>query len=176
MTSVPQTDVWLRGPVAGVPSELQPVAHAFLQLLEDIEKIAPALGQEELWFRPGGAASIGFHLTHMSGSIDRLFTYARGKELSATQSNAFENERRLEPPLPTSAELVSRLRHTIESGLQQLRLTEPGSLLEPRPVGRAKLPSTVLGLLFHAAEHAQKHTGQIITTAKIVRESADTGF
>jgi hypothetical protein len=36
-------------------------------------------------------------------------------------------------------------------------------------VGRARLPSTVFGLLFHVAEHTQRHAGQAITTAKIVR-------
>jgi hypothetical protein len=38
-----------------------------------------------------------------------------------------------------------------------------------RQVGRAQLPSTVLGLLFHAAEHAQRHVGQLVTTSKVIR-------
>jgi hypothetical protein len=31
---------WLGGPVAGVPAELQPAAHAFLNALDDVEKLA----------------------------------------------------------------------------------------------------------------------------------------
>jgi uncharacterized damage-inducible protein DinB len=45
------------------------------------------------------------------------------------------------------------------------------SLLDFRGVGRAQLPSNVLGLLFHAAEHASRHTGQVVTTAKMLKAS-----
>ena len=34
-------------------------------------------------------------------------------------------------------------------------------LTQYRGVGRAQLPSTVLGLLVHAAEHTQRHVGAI---------------
>ena len=51
----------------------------------------------------------------------------------------------------------------------QLAATPPESLGDERLVGRAALPSTVRGLLFHGAEHTQRHVGQVITTAKIVR-------
>jgi uncharacterized damage-inducible protein DinB len=162
-------EVWLRGPVEGVPAELQPVAHAFTQLLEDVTRVVPTLSEAELWTRPGGAASIGFHMTHMAGSIDRLLTYARGEALGERQYEALANESNLQPPHPSMGELLLFLSRTIETSVGQLRATEPRSLLEARAVGRAKLSSTVLGLLFHAAEHAQKHTGQILTTAKILR-------
>jgi len=42
------------------------------------------------------------------------------------------------------------------------------TLTDARAVGRQRLPSTVIGLLVHAAEHTTRHAGQIITTAKIV--------
>jgi hypothetical protein len=57
----------------------------------------------------------------------------------------------------------------IDEALNQLRRTPVESLGAAREVGRAKLPSTVLGLLFHAAEHTSRHVGQLITTLKIVR-------
>jgi uncharacterized damage-inducible protein DinB len=38
-----------------------------------------------------------------------------------------------------------------------------------RFVGRAKLPSTVLGLLVHAAEHTMRHTGQLLVTVQVLR-------
>ena len=62
------------------------------------------------------------------------------------------------------------MRSAIEQALVQIRATSRESLLDARPVGRAGLPSTVLGLLFHVAEHTQRHTGQVIATAKAVRE------
>jgi uncharacterized damage-inducible protein DinB len=149
-----------------VPAALQPVAHSLLQVREELAPLA-ALGERELWLRPGGAAAVGFHLLHLAGSTDRLFTYARGEELSAAQRAALAAER--EPPAEPAAALLARVEAAIEAALAQLRATDPATLAEPRAVGRARLPSTVGGLLFHAAEHAQRHAGQAVTTAKIVR-------
>lgn len=59
-------DAWLRGPVDGVISDLQPVAHALIQAHEDLECVVPRLSVEELWVAPGGAASPGFHLRHLA--------------------------------------------------------------------------------------------------------------
>lgn len=70
-------EAWLRGPVKGVPDELQPVAHSLVDALEDMERTASGLTAEQLWQRPGGVASVGFHLRHAAGSLDRLLTYAR---------------------------------------------------------------------------------------------------
>ena len=51
---------------------LQPAAHAFLQSREDLSQAVAGLSTSQLWMRPGGAASIGFHLRHIAGAIDRL--------------------------------------------------------------------------------------------------------
>ena len=88
MAVEPRPDAWLRGPVPGVPDELQPVAHALLQAREDIPRVADAVPRQALWHRPGGAASAGYHLRHLTGSLDRLVTYARGEPLSDTQRDA----------------------------------------------------------------------------------------
>lgn len=165
MTTPPE--VWLRGPVEGVPRPLQPVAHSLLQVGEELRAAVADLGERELWLRPGGAAAIGFHLLHLAGSTDRLFTYARGEELSAGQRGALAAER--EPPLESAAALLGRVDAVIGAALDQLRATDPATLADGRAVGRARLPSTVGGLLFHAAEHAQRHAGQVVTTARIVR-------
>lgn len=45
----------------------------------------------------------------------------------------------------------------------------PERFEEARGVGRAGLPTTVVGLLIHAAEHTQRHVGQAVTTAKVLR-------
>lgn len=159
---------WLRGPVPGVDPRLQPAAHAFLQAREDASQAVQGLTAAELALRPGGAASIAFHLRHLAGSTDRLCTYARGEALSDAQRAALAREQTAESE-PDLEELLRDLHAAIDAALSQLAATPPEALLEPREVGRARLPSNVLGLLTHAAEHAQRHTGQIIATAKIVR-------
>jgi uncharacterized damage-inducible protein DinB len=159
-------EVWLRGPVPGVPASLQPVAHALLQSIEDVERAVEPLSSEQVWARPGGAAAVGFHLFHLAGSTDRLFTYARGESLSADQRARLDAERQPDPV--EAAELLAAWREQVEAALAQLRSTAPSTVGEHREVGRAKLPSSVGGLLFHAAEHAQRHTGQVVTTARIL--------
>jgi uncharacterized damage-inducible protein DinB len=146
-----------------------PAAHALLQAAEDVERVAAGLNADELWARPGGGASVGFHLVHIAGSLDRLFTYARGEGLSEAQRAAAAAEAQAAAAGFDAAALVAGVRAAVERALAQLRATPAASLLEPRPVGRGRLPSTVLGLLFHGAEHAQRHVGQIIATVKAAR-------
>jgi uncharacterized damage-inducible protein DinB len=139
---------------------------------EDVAAALADLPGGVLWSRPAGAASAGFHAMHLAGSLDRLFTYARGAQLSDEQLAALEREKAPgEPPL-SARELVHLVETTIEKALAQLRATDASTLLEPREVGRQRLPSNVLGLLFHAAEHTQRHVGQVVTTARIARALA----
>ena len=165
-----QPERWLRGPVDGIPSSLMPAAHALLQTLDDVEMAVAGLTHEQLWRSLGGAPSIGFHLMHLSGSTDRLLTYARGEMLNDAQKAAARAESN--PPAVDIATLLADLRRAFDAALAQLKGTPPSSLLDARPVGRAGLPTTVGGLLFHAAEHSQRHAGQVVTTAKIVRNLA----
>jgi hypothetical protein len=163
-------EFWLRGPIEGVPPALMPAAHALLQTLEDVERAVDGLTIDQLWLAPGGAASIGFHLIHLSGSTDRLLTYARGLALNDDQKAALGREKN--PPRTDAAPLVAEFRRTVEAALAQIRSTPSESLADARAVGRAALPTTVLGLIFHAAEHSQRHAGQVVTTAKVVRAPA----
>jgi len=167
--TISQPEPWLRGPVPGIPALLQPVAHAFLLAREDAEAAVSDLTVDQLWLEPGGAASAGFHLVHLAGSTDRLLTYARDEALSASQRAALAGERAMTAPYPPVGELLTGWRTTVEGALRQLATTPEATLTNDRLVGRAQLPSTVLGLLFHAAEHAQRHVGQLVTTAKIIR-------
>ena len=171
MSGVPEA--WLGGPIEGVTPYLMPVAHALVQAARDIERVA-SLTTEEVWARPGGAASVGFHLGHVAGVLDRLLTYARGEELSEEQMRALRDEGQPGNPPPDAAALVAAARAAIARALEQVRSTAGASLLEPRVVGRKRLPSTALGLLYHAAEHATRHTGQAVTTASILRAGAWT--
>ena len=171
-TAPPQLEFWLRGPVEGVDLALMPAAHALLQTLEDAERATADLTTGQLWLSPGGAASIGFHLMHLSGATDRLMTYARGNRLDDAQKAALRAEN--DPPRTDAATLLAELRKTIDAALAQIRATLPASIKDERSVGRAGLPTTVLGLIFHAAEHSQRHAGQIVTTARVIRAmSAD---
>jgi hypothetical protein len=167
--SIPQTEAWQRGPVAGFVPLLMPVVHSLVQAREDLERLAARVPPEHVWQRPGGAASIGFHVRHTGGALDRLFTYARGETLSDAQRAAMKAEETPGDPPATMAALVSDVNGIIERAFNQLRTTSASSLLDERKVGRAGLPSTMLGLLFHAAEHCTRHVGQAITTSLVLR-------
>lgn len=169
MTTTPlQTEAWQRGPVEGYEPLLMPVVHALLQVREDLHALAARVPNDFVWERPGGAASIGFHVRHTGGALDRLFTYARGEALTEAQRAFARQEGEPGDPPATLAALVADVDRDIDRAFDQLRATSRDSLLEARKVGRAGLPSTVLGLLFHAAEHCTRHVGQAITTAKIL--------
>lgn len=144
------------------------MAHALLQAVEDVRRTADPLPAAQLWARPGGAPAVGFHVRHATGSLDRLFTYARGEALSPEQRAFLAGEAEPGSPPPEAAALALEFERQVDRALAQLRATPESTLLEPRGVGRLQLPSTVLGLLVHTAEHTQRHVGQIITTAKIV--------
>ena len=163
-----EPEVWLRGPVEGISAYLMPAAHALLQAKEDVKRLAADIEESGLWERANGAASIGFHLLHISGSLDRLASYARGQSLSNEQRQTLALEKANGDPSLSIKTLVEKLEATIESTLQQLRETPNETILEERRVGAAGLPSNVLGLLFHAAEHTQRHVGQMIATLKIL--------
>lgn len=170
--TVPQdTEAWQRGPVPGFEPLLMPVVHALIQVQEDLQRLVATVPAEHVWQRPGGAASIAFHVSHTGGALDRLFTYALGEGLSDAQRAAARGEGKPGDSPATLAALVSDVNNTIERAFDQLRSTTMAGLLEERKVGRAGLPSNVIGLLFHAAEHSTRHVGQAITTAKILAKS-----
>ena len=168
--SAPLPEVWLRGTLPDVPPLLQPVAHSLLQCREEVESKLSTLDPAQLVARPGGAASVAYHLTHAAGSLDRLLTYARGEQLSDAQLAALRAESGVEAASQDAASLARRFGAAVERALVQVRGTAERELPAAREVGRGRLPSTVVGLLFHAAEHTQRHVGQAVTTARIVRE------
>ena len=159
------TEVWQRGPVAGYEPLLMPVVHSFLQVKEDLDGLFAKLDDDLLWGEPAGAASIGFHIRHIGGSTERLLTYARGEQLSPDQLAAAKAE---STERPRRDALVAQVHASLDRALTQVRNTPADSLMLERKVGRAGLPSTTLGLLFHAAEHATRHAGQALTTARIL--------
>ena len=162
-----KTEAWLRGPVDGVPSLLQPVAHALIQANDEIHTIMSDFPQTRLWEKPAEVASVAFHLQHIPGVLDRLFSYSKGLPISNTQLK-YLSEEGLEDASIKKETLLANLSQQIDKSIGYLKTVDPAMLPEVRTVGRKKLPSTVLGLLFHAAEHTMRHTGQLLVTARLL--------
>ncbi len=170
-----QTEVWQRGPVENIPPLLQPVAHALLQATAELKLIMSAFPDNLVWERPYRMASPAFHLQHLSGVLDRVFTYARGEALSPQQLEQLYAE-----DLPMQAgltvqTLLDRFNRQVDIALAQLSTTDEKTLIDSRGVGRKLLPSTVIGLLVHGAEHTMRHIGQLMVTVRIIHHNAPTG-
>lgn len=162
-----QPEVWMRGPVEGIPPLLQPVAHALLEATEEVERFVSGFPDAFLWKRPAGVASVGFHLQHFTGVLDRLVTYANGNSLTEEQLNNLKQEGK-ETNVKTE-DLVRQFKQKVQETLDYLKTVNEKHLADYRPVGRKQLPSTVIGLLFHAAEHTMRHVGQLLVTVKVVK-------
>lgn len=161
-------EVWLRGPLAGVPALLQPVAHALLQAREEINELMAGFPDSLLSEKLAGMASPGFHLQHLAGVLNRLFTYAKGEQLNQEQLDKLKAE-----GTPLNGQyavdtLIAAFNKQVDNCIAQLKNADEATLTESRGVGRAQLPSTVIGLYTHAAEHTMRHTGQLLVTVKVL--------
>ena len=164
-----ETEWWQRGPVDGVPDVLQPVAHILLQVRESVGEMVPGLTETQWNARPANVASPAFHVLHIAGVVDRLFAYARGTALTDVQRAALKRER--EPMIAQAdvSAMLAALDAQIEAAVSELKTIDPATLGEFRGIGRAQLPSTVIGCLVHGAEHAMRHVGQLSVTLRVVR-------
>jgi uncharacterized damage-inducible protein DinB len=170
-----QLEVWQRGPLPDITPLLQPVGHALLQAREEIEMYMKEFPEALLWLRPAGLASVGFHLQHLSGVLDRVFTYARGESLTPDQFKALDQEGKDSAGGYTVDQLVSEFSRQVDVAMEQLRNTREEQLTQYRGIGRAGLPSTVIGLLVHGAEHTMRHLGQLLVTSRILLANERTG-
>ncbi len=161
-------EVWQRGPVEGIPALLQPVAHALLQAREEVNDLMHDFPDQLLWEKPAGMASPGFHLEHMRGVINRLFTYARAEALNEEQLRYLSSEGIPYIDEEITNKIVAAFNKQIDSAIEQLKQTDENSLTAPRGIGRAQIPTTVIGLLFHTAEHVMRHTGQLLVMVKVL--------
>jgi uncharacterized damage-inducible protein DinB len=158
---------WLRGPIAGVHPLIAPVLYAFQQAREDLERHTEQMTAEQLWAAPHGFGSAGFHIRHIAGSTHRLITYLQGRALAPEQMSELQDENR---PLEIGREeLLAKLDAALKYAEAVARSIDPDTLAEARWVGRQKLPTTVIGLLTHIAEHTQRHVGQAISACKWAR-------
>jgi uncharacterized damage-inducible protein DinB len=160
---------WLRGPIPDVSPVVAPVLHSFIQVREDLVRHTAGLSTDQVWRRVGAAPALGFQLRHIAGSVDRLVTYLCGDQLSEAQIAVLKSEA---APGASLDELLAEVSAALDTAAARVRSIEPATIEEPRFVGKKRLPTTVIGLLVHVAEHTQRHLGQAITTAKLVREAA----
>ena len=160
-----QVEPWLRGTHGHVDSVRRQVLHALELSNEDAERWCGDLSDEEVNARPYGVAPVAFHLRHIARALDRLLTYAEGRQLTDEQMAALHGE--LDPDA-RAEECLEEFRVGIGSAARRVAELMPGDFEQGRGVGRKGLPSTVGGLLVHCAEHTQRHSGQMVTTAKVV--------
>jgi hypothetical protein len=156
---------WLRGTLTEVEPVRRAVLHSLEMACEDAELWCDGLSEEELFARPAGLPSVAFQLRHIVRSLDRLLSYAEGRQLSDAQIAALKSEM----DTGSRADVWQEFRANLESAESRVRAIQPESFYESRGVGRKMLPTIVVGLLIHCAEHTQRHVGQLVTTAKILR-------
>jgi uncharacterized damage-inducible protein DinB len=144
-----------------------PVLFSFQQVREDLARHTRGVSDGQIW-TPTGGATLGFHLKHLAGSVDRISTYLLGEMLNEAQLQELSSESDGQGSL---SELMARIDDSLEKAEERLRHVDPGQLFAFRGVGRKQLPSTVFGLLVHLAEHTQRHLGQVITLCQVGRPS-----
>jgi uncharacterized damage-inducible protein DinB len=163
-TSAPEP--WLQGTLKDIPVIPRAVLHALELARQDLQHWCSQLTEEELNSRFEGLPSVAFHIRHIARSVDRLLTYAEGNPLDAEKTAILRTELH-EHSAPK--DLFAELESTLAKAAQRIRALDPTKFEEPRKVGRNELPTNLGGLLVHVADHTQRHVGQAITTAKLVK-------
>ena len=159
---------WLRGTLTDVAPVQRAVLHALELARADLERWCGDLTDAQLNARPADIAPIAFHIRHIARATDRLLSYAEGNPLTSEQISAMKSELN---PDATRDQLFAELTQTLDTAATRIRAFTLEALNQPRTVGRQQMPTTVAGLVVHVADHAQRHVGQAITTAKIVKGS-----
>ncbi len=165
MTESKWPEPWLRGTLTDVEVVPRAVLHALELAKIDLMHWCSSLTDEELNLQTEAVASVAFHLRHIARSIDRLLTYAEGRELDETQIAALKSENACGT---TSEQLFGEIDASLARAATRIRDLSANRLDEVRSVGSKRLPTTLGGLLVHIADHTQRHVGQAVTTAKFV--------
>jgi uncharacterized damage-inducible protein DinB len=165
-TSTPYVEPWLRGTYAEVPAVGRAVLHALDLALDDLTKWTEGLTDAEVHAQPLGLPSVAFHLRHIAHSTDRLLSYAEGDQLSAEQLTALKGEQSGDESL---AVLLAEVEVSFSNAVERIRVLATANFNTLRGVGRKQLPTTIGGALIHVADHTQRHVGQVVTTAKVLK-------
>ena len=158
----------MRGPLEGVEPLVMPLFYTFQHVREDLALHTQGITQQQLWHRLEPLPPLGYHLRHIAGSVDRLTSYLMGRALTEQQLQFLRTEAK---PGATLEELLGAIHTCFANAERELKTIDPSAIHQFRGIGRKQLPSTVLGLIVHIAEHTQRHLGQAITTAKLVRDA-----
>jgi uncharacterized damage-inducible protein DinB len=169
-TQAPYVEPWLRGTYAELPAVARAVLHALDLAVDDITKWTDGLTDAEILMQPLGLPSIAFHLRHIASSVDRILTYAEGGQLSAEQLACLKAEQNGEESL---AMLLGTVQASVSNASERVRTLASADFNVPRGVGRKQLPTTIGGALIHVADHSQRHVGQVVTTAKVLKALRD---
>jgi len=164
--AAPYIEPWLRGTYPEVPAVGRAILHAFDLALDDLTKWTDCLTDEEVHSHPLELPSVAFHFRHIARSTDRLLSYAEGLQLSAEQLAALKAEQSGEEPL---AVLLAEVEASFSNASDRVRVLATANLETFRGVGRKQLPTSIGGALVHVADHTQRHVGQVVTTAKVLK-------
>lgn len=164
-------EVWQRGPIENMPALLQPIAQALLQAREELYEMMFNFPDKLLWERPGGVASPAFHLQHLTGVLDRLFTYAKEQSLTEKQLYLLSLEGNKEKYWLDLSAMLELFHKQVDLSLDELSKTNTDTLTNARAIGRQKIPTTLIGLYIHAAEHTMRHIGQLLVTVRIIQST-----
>jgi hypothetical protein len=159
------TEPWLRGTLSDLPVVQRALLHSLQMAQEDTAKWCRGLDDRELHARPFDLPSVAFQLRHIARSLDRFCCYAEGIPLSLEQLAALASEM---DSGGTGDAVFRELEASIENTQKRLEEIVRQPLELAVSIGRKRLPTTLAGLLIHAAEHTQRHVGQAITTAKVI--------
>lgn len=162
----PYIEPWMRGTHGEVPAAGRAVLHALELAMDDLTKWTAGLTDTEVHARPFGLNSVAFQLRHIAGSVDRILTYAEGSQLSHQQLASLKGEKSGDEPLAT---LLAGVQATLAAAAERIRALAAADLETPRAVGRKQLPTSLGGALIHVADHTQRHVGQLVTTAKLLK-------
>ena len=162
----PSIEPWLGGTYADVPAVGRAVLHALDLALDDLTQWTAGLSDAQVHSQPLGLPSVAFHLRHIARSTDRLLNYAEGNPLSAEQLALLKVEQGGEETL---AELLAEVEASFSNAAERVRVLATANLDTFRGVGRKQLSTSIGGALVHVADHTQRHTGQVVTTAKVLR-------
>jgi uncharacterized damage-inducible protein DinB len=162
----PYIEPWLRGTHADAPAVGRAVLHALDLALDDIAKWTGGLTDAEVHAQPLGLPSVAFHLRHIARSTDRILTYAEGNQLTSEQLAALKAEQSGEEAL---AALIAEVEVSFSNAADRIRVLATANFDTFRGVGHKQVPTTIGGALIHVADHTQRHTGQVVTTAKVLK-------
>jgi uncharacterized damage-inducible protein DinB len=169
MTETRLPEPWLRGTMTEIPAVLRGVLHALELAQEDAARWCGGLTAEQMNARPAGVPSVGFQFRHIAGTLDRLLSYAEDRQLDEEQLEYLAREGET---VSDADVLMREFASAVERAMGRLHALSRADLEAPRYVGRKRLPTTVGGLLVHVADHTQRHVGQLVTTAKLVRATS----